>query len=81
MLEELDRIADIIILTRPMTDRAADPEALAKEIPKEGFNINVIPMVRDAYKKAKESAEENDVILVTGSHFTVGEVLSQLQQT
>ncbi len=78
MLEELDRIADIIILTRPMTDRAADPEALAREIPKNGFNINVIPMVGDAYRTAKEIAEKDDVILVTGSHFTVGEVLSHL---
>jgi len=78
MLEELDRIADVIILTRPMTDRAADPEMLAREIPKNGFNINVIPMVGDAYSAAKEIAEKDDVILVTGSHFTVGEVLSHL---
>jgi dihydrofolate synthase/folylpolyglutamate synthase len=78
MLEELDRIADVIILTRPMTDRAADPEVLAKEIPKDGFNINVIPMVREAYKSARELAEKDDIILVTGSHFTVGEVLAHL---
>lgn len=78
MLEELDRMADIIILTRPMTDRAADPEALAREIPKNGFNINVIPMVRDAYKAARKIAGKDDIILVTGSHFTVGEVLTHL---
>lgn len=78
MLEELDRIADVIILTRPMTDRAADPEVLAKEIPKSGFNINVIPMVKEAYIAAKDTAGEDDVVLVTGSHFTVGEVLSNL---
>ncbi len=78
MLEELDRIAEVIILTRPMTDRAADPEVLAKEIPKSGFNINVIPMVEEAYIAAKEAAGEDDVVLVTGSHFTVGEVLSNL---
>ena len=80
MLEELDRIADVIILTRPMTDRAADPEMLAREISREGFNINVIPMVGDAYRSAKEIAQKDDVILVTGSHFTVGEVLSHLSE-
>jgi len=80
MLEELDRIADVIILTRPMTDRAADPEMLAREIPKEGFNINVIPMVKEAYRSAREIAEKDDTILVTGSHFTVGEVLSNLSE-
>jgi dihydrofolate synthase/folylpolyglutamate synthase len=80
MLEELDRIAVVIILTRPMTDRAADPELLAKEISTDGFNINVIPMVGDAYNKAKEIAAEDDVVLVTGSHFTVGEVLAHLSE-
>jgi dihydrofolate synthase/folylpolyglutamate synthase len=80
MLEELDRIADVIILTRPMTDRAADPEMLAREISRNGFNINVIPMVGDAYRSAKEIARKDDVILVTGSHFTVGEVLSHLSE-
>jgi dihydrofolate synthase/folylpolyglutamate synthase len=80
MLEELGRIADIIILTRPMTDRAADPEMLAKEISRNGFNINVIPMVGDAYDSAMGIAEKDDVILVTGSHYTVGEVLSRLSE-
>jgi len=78
MLKELDRIASIIILTRPMTDRAADPRLLADEISKIRTNFEVIPLVRDAYQSARSLCRPNETILVTGSHYTVGEVLSNL---
>jgi dihydrofolate synthase/folylpolyglutamate synthase len=78
MLKELDRIAEIIILTRPMTERAADPNLLAEDIAKIHSNFQIVPMVRDAYQSAKELAKPDEVILVTGSHYTVGEVLQSL---
>ena len=80
MLKELDRIADIIILTRPMTDRAADPDILAEEFAKTGSNYRVVPMVDDAYRTALEICKPDELILVTGSHYTVGEVLSSLKR-
>lgn len=76
MIKELDRIADIVILARPMTDRAADPELLAREIAKSHINYKVIPMVHEAYKAALDICKPDDIILVTGSHYTVGEVLA-----
>jgi dihydrofolate synthase/folylpolyglutamate synthase len=78
MLKELDRIAAVIILTRPMTDRAADPNLLADDIAKIHSNFQIIPIVRDAYNSARELAQPNEVILITGSHYTVGEVLQTL---
>jgi len=78
MLKELDRVAEIIILTRPMTGRAADPALLAEDIAKIHSNFQVIPLVREAYKSAKDLARPDEVILVTGSHYTVGEVLQGL---
>jgi dihydrofolate synthase / folylpolyglutamate synthase len=78
MLKELDTIANVIILTRPMTERAADPNMLADDIAKIHGNFQVIPKVRDAYQSAKELCKPDEVILVTGSHYTVGEVLSNL---
>ena len=78
MLKELDRIASVIILARPMTDRAADPELLAEEIAKSHTNYKVIPMVNEAYRTAKDICGPGEIILVTGSHYTVGEVLSSL---
>lgn len=80
MLKELEQIADVIILTRPMTDRAADPEILAEEVAKTNTNYRVVPMVTDAYKAALEICKPGETILVTGSHYTVGEVLSGLNR-
>jgi dihydrofolate synthase/folylpolyglutamate synthase len=79
MLKELDRIAAVIILTRPMTDRAADPNILAEDIAKIRTNFQVVPMVRDAFLAAKDLCQPDEVILVTGSHYTVSEVLTSLQ--
>ncbi len=79
MLRDLDRFADVIILTKPITDRAADPNALACEAARITTNFQVIPHVKDAYKAALEHADKDDVILVTGSHYTVGEVMTVLE--
>ena len=76
MLKELDRIAKVIILTKPMTERAADPNLLAEEAAKIHTNFQLIPDVREAYRTARELCRPDEVILVTGSHFTVSEVLS-----
>ncbi|HBC46331.1 MAG TPA: bifunctional folylpolyglutamate synthase/dihydrofolate synthase [candidate division Zixibacteria bacterium] len=78
MLKELDGIADVIILTRPMTERAADPNLLIDDVAKITTNFQVIPMVRDALQSAKELCRPDEIILVTGSHYTVGEVLANL---
>jgi len=79
MLKELDKFASVIILTRPMTDRAADLNMLADDIAKIHSNFQVIPMVREAYQSARELCRPDEVILVTGSHYTVGEVLANFQ--
>jgi dihydrofolate synthase/folylpolyglutamate synthase len=78
MLVELDKFADVIIITKPMTDRAADPEAIARQVGQLTNSFQVIPHVREAVNAALEHARPEDVVLVTGSHYTVGEVLAQL---
>ncbi|KPJ50682.1 MAG: hypothetical protein AMJ41_01020 [candidate division Zixibacteria bacterium DG_27] len=78
MLNEVGRFAEVIYLTKPITDRAADPELLASEVSKQGSNFKVIPVVREAYKYALSQARTEEVVLVTGSHYTVGEVMAAL---
>jgi len=80
MLNELNRFAKVIIITKPMTDRAADTEVLARQATQISSNFQVIPHVRDAFKAAVEFAKAEDVVLVTGSHYTVGEVLAQMER-
>lgn len=77
MLVELNRFADVIIITKPTTDRAADPEKLARQASHLSGNFQVIPHVREAVNTAMEHAKPENVVLITGSHYTVGEVLSQ----
>jgi dihydrofolate synthase/folylpolyglutamate synthase len=78
MMVELDRFTDVIILTKPMTDRAADPEMLARQASHLTDNFQIIPHVRDAVTTAINAARPTDLVLITGSHYTVGEALSQL---
>ncbi len=83
--KEIDRIlrtivpmSDSVIFTRPKYYRAAPPEKLSEigsNLAKESY---VIDELADAIKKAKEMAMEQDLILITGSLFTVGEALAIL---
>lgn len=70
--------ADFVICTRPEYYRAAPPETLMKAalpIWKEG---EVSPTLSVALKRAIDKAGPNDLILVTGSLFTVGEAMACL---
>jgi len=80
MLNEVGSFAKVIYLTKPITERAADPELLAREVSKQGSNFKVIPVVREAYRYALSQARPEEVVLVTGSHYTVGEVMAALSQ-
>ena len=69
-------MADYVIYTSPDYYRSASPENLMKEgllLRKHG---KIIPKISDAIHTAKEMAKSDDLILVTGSLFTVGEALT-----
>jgi folylpolyglutamate synthase/dihydropteroate synthase len=76
MLTELSRFTNVIIITKPMTDKAANTDVLARQASHMTGDFQVIPHVREAVKTAIDNARPDDVVLVTGSHYTVGEVLS-----
>ena len=78
MLRAIVPLADYTIFTRPLYSRAADPEILmAKAIPL-GKPGEIAPFLTDALTRAKEMADPNDLIVVCGSLFTVGEALTYL---
>ncbi len=77
MLTEILPITDIVIVTKPNQKRAAKSEDIAHcilEIDK-SKQIMVTNFVVDAYHKAFEIAKKDDLILGTGSLFTVGELI------
>ncbi|MCK4521952.1 MAG: bifunctional folylpolyglutamate synthase/dihydrofolate synthase [Nanoarchaeota archaeon] len=71
--KNLEPVAKEIIITKPKIERAAMPKNIAKFIHKK---IIIIKNVNDALEYAKMKAKEDDIILLTGSIFTVGEAFS-----
>jgi len=74
-------VANRVIYTRPTYCRAADPQYLmdmAKEFGKAG---EVRSPIAAAIDRARDLADKRDLILITGSLFTVGEVKSYLDPT
>jgi dihydrofolate synthase/folylpolyglutamate synthase len=75
MLKEICRKAKFILLTKPDYKRAAEPELLEKVLIDQNTPYEILSQVKQAYIFALKNAREEDVICVTGSHFTVGEFL------
>ena len=81
MLKEICRKTKSIVLTKPNYKRAADPELLEKVVIKQNKPYEIVPEVKQAHILALKNAKSDDVICITGSHFTVGEFLSQSEKS
>ena len=69
MLKEIVPVMDIIIFTKPNIERALSPYDMRSY-----FNNAIITdNTRSALEKARAMATEKDLILVTGSFYTIGE--------
>jgi dihydrofolate synthase/folylpolyglutamate synthase len=78
ILSRLLPLADAVIFSRPKYERAAGPEklrTLAKTVPLENY---VIADLNQAIKKAQKLAESDDLVVITGSLFTIGEAREYL---
>jgi dihydrofolate synthase/folylpolyglutamate synthase len=76
ILNLLSPLASDIILTRPAIDRAAPPELLALSVP----GATVTGDVKSALSMARKRAAEGDIIVVTGSLYTVGEAKTAIDE-
>ncbi|MFA6079555.1 MAG: cyanophycin synthetase, partial [Candidatus Omnitrophota bacterium] len=77
ILEELLPISDSIILTKAnVPARAREPMSI-KELIKT-HDADIVATVGEAIKRARARADEEDLILVTGSLFVVGEAMEML---
>ena len=75
MVKEIVPIADYVIYTRPNYYRSASPERLKREVFPSGKLGEIVPVISQALDWAKDMAEPEDMILVCGSLFTVGEAM------
>ncbi|MGE5839242.1 MAG: bifunctional folylpolyglutamate synthase/dihydrofolate synthase [Deltaproteobacteria bacterium] len=71
-------LADYVVFTRPEYYRAAAPEALMQAAVPLGKPGESQPTLARAIERAKGLANREDLILVTGSLFTVGETMAVL---
>lgn len=72
MMEDLVSMSDLIFITEhKVRNRAVKAQELAKEANAKPYEI--VQDVKNAVKSALNKADKNDLILVTGSVFTVGE--------
>ncbi len=71
-------LADHVIFTRPVYERAMDPAKLMEQADALPAQYEVIPELTQALDRAQGIAQPADLIVVTGSLFTVGEALSYL---
>ena len=74
MLHKLAPLADHIILTRPKYERAAEPETLGAMAGKFADRIELIRSVPLALRRAMTLATAEDLVVVTGSLYFIGEV-------
>ncbi|MCD4689907.1 bifunctional folylpolyglutamate synthase/dihydrofolate synthase [bacterium] len=74
----LSEIADLFILTEPGTPRAAKPADLALVAREHRVDVNIVPSPGAAVAAAVSAADEGDLVLITGSHYTVGDVMKSL---
>jgi dihydrofolate synthase/folylpolyglutamate synthase len=77
MLQELGPLARLVILTRPESDRAADPRGLV-EAERYCAKLEILEDVAGSITLARAVADPEDVIVVTGSLFIISAALRTL---
>jgi len=71
ILEIITPLADIVILTKSENKRASDPSKLKEMINEK--EVTIKNKISNAVEYAKRIANKQDLILITGSLYTVGE--------
>ena len=73
MLHLLAPLAHHIIFTKPHTDRAAAPSLLKKALGQNGKKAEIAEDLREAIERGLSLTQEEDLLCITGSLYTVGE--------
>lgn len=78
ILDRLLPLADQVIVTRPRYQRATAVEELAGEVRRAHRDVRAAGTVADAIELARAGAGAEDLIIVTGSLYTVGDARAVL---
>ncbi len=78
IVREIVPLADRVVVTRPQYARALDVQTLAAEVRKLHGAVSAAETVGEAIHQAREEASPEDLILVTGSLYVVGDARALL---
>jgi len=78
IVTELAPLADVLVATRPHNPRATSPQGIAEVAQKYCPEVTVIEDVGEGVEYVRGVAQGDDLIVVTGSLFTVGEARDHL---
>lgn len=78
ILEGLLPLADRVIVSTNSISRAAPPEEVGAMVKARGVDPEVVPGLVDAIDRAIETSGEDDLVVITGSLYTVGEARDYL---
>jgi folylpolyglutamate synthase/dihydropteroate synthase len=74
MIEQLAQAVDQFVITsHQVMGRAAKPQQIAEAVEQHSKPYDVVDDVKDAVRRAVEWAAEDDMIIIAGSLFLVGE--------
>lgn len=74
VLDSLLPLADEVIVTTPNSLRAGAPETITAQVSARGVVARTIPAVAEAVRTALAAATSDDLVLITGSLYLIGEV-------
>ena len=74
-LNEIGKLNAKIILTRPDYKRSAEPSELLRSVKRNRSRFFIAEDLSSAVRTASETAKKDDLVLITGSFFLVGEYL------
>lgn len=78
MVNTIGSLGEDIILTEPHNERAESLEVMESYLKEENKNVYKIMNYREAYEKALDLANEDDLILICGSLYMVGDMRKEI---
>ncbi len=79
-LRYVQPVVDELIVTKPLSPRALDPEVLAVHAGGLGLSVQVVPDLRKALLRARSLCEPSGVLCVSGSLYLVGPARTILRE-
>ncbi|RLC48466.1 MAG: hypothetical protein DRH57_02105 [Candidatus Cloacimonadota bacterium] len=79
MVARLSIVADEFVISTPHSDRAADLSKLEQIVKMTHKPYHIADNVIEGYKRALDLATDKDMICITGSLYTVGEILAYIK--